>query len=560
MESRTKTASVSQIGAAKTAQLQVRVDQLERENEKLRDEVHHWRSLHFKTVQQQQKEILRLELEVATLKDALADALQQLAWLRKQVFGRKSEQGVADGEPSVATEETELIVSPEPEQPASPAKRTRGQQKGTKGHGRQKRDGSIPTEECWSQLPGLCCKRCSVPFKALKETDDSRLVHHAVDLWLEVWKRVRYVPQCECDGNTIVTAPAPPRLFPRTVFGTTMWLHLVVQKFLFQVPTHKTLQDLAMRGLKVSQGTVTGGFQKIDALIDGLYDGIVNHCRGADLWNADETSWRVFDDSEITGSKKWWLWLISCSDAAVYLLDRTRSAAVPEEFFAASTGTLLTDRYSAYKALKAAIRKAFCWVHVRRDFIAIFEGRTALKAWAGAWIKWIDDLFDCNRDRVDVLTNRAASKQMIQSAQAELEAMITELRVRLDAELSQPKQLQEPQLKALKSMKKHWAGLTTFVEDPRVPMDNNRAERLLRTPVVGRKNYYGSGSEWSGQFAAKMFSIIQTWLMNGLNPCALLLDYFDECSKTPGKPPPGLDRFLPWQMSDERKAQFKLRN
>jgi transposase len=114
------------------------------------------------------------------------------------------------------------------------------------------------------------------------------------------------------------------------------------------------------------------------------------------------------------------------------------------------------------------------------------------------------------------------------------------------------------QLKVLKSLKRHWTGLTVFVDDPRVPMDNNRAERLLRTPVVGRKNYLGSGSEWSGHFAAKMFTIFQTWLMNGLDPYAMLLDYFEECSKISGKPPPALAPFLPWQMSQDRRAEFQL--
>jgi transposase len=331
-----------------------------------------------------------------------------------------------------------------------------------------------------------------------------------------------------------------------------------VQKFLFQVPTHKTLQDLSMRGLKVSQGTVTGGFQKIDGLIDGLYEAIANYCRGADLWNADETSWRVFEDTESPGLKKWWLWLISCPDAVVYLMDRTRSSAVPEEFFAGSAGTLLTDRYSAYKALKAAIVKAYCWVHVRRDFIAILDGCPDSKAWAASWIRWIDDLFQCNKDRMDVLTNRGASRQMIQSEQAELEDMVKELKQRIDDELAAPSKLTKAQLKVLKSMKRHWVGLTVFVEDPRVPMDNNRAERLLRTPVVGRKNYLGSGSEWSGHFAAKMFTIFQTWLMNGLDPYAMLLDYFEECSKISGKPPPALAPFLPWQMSQDRRAEFQL--
>jgi len=106
-------------------------------------------------------------------------------------------------------------------------------------------------------------------------------------------------------------------------------------------------------------------------------------------------------------------------------------------------------------------------------------------------------------------------------------------------------------------MKRHWDGLTLFLTDPRIPLDNNRAERLLRNAVILRKNSYGSGAEWAGHLAAKMFSIYQTWLINGLDPEALLLDYFNECSK-PGRPPPNTSNFLPWTMSAEKKAQFAL--
>jgi transposase len=124
------------------------------------------------------------------------------------------------------------------------------------------------------------------------------------------------------------------------------------------------------------------------------------------------------------------------------------------------------------------------------------------------------------------------------------------------------KQLKEPgsdeQFTALNSLRRHWDGLTLFLEDPRIPLHNNRAERLLRNSVILRKNSYGSGAAWAGNFAAKIFSIFQTWLINGLDPQKMLQAYFDECSKTPGRAPPNLQGFLPWQMSTEEKLFFAL--
>ncbi len=89
-----------------------------------------------------------------------------------------------------------------------------------------------------------------------------------------------------------------------------------------------------------------------------------------------------------------------------------------------------------------------------------------------------------------------------------------------DAALSTPS-LARPAAKVLQSMKNHWSGLTVFVDHPCVPMENNVAERAARLPVVGRKNFYGSGSEWSGQLAATMYSVLMTVKLWGINLVSL---------------------------------------
>ena len=89
--------------------------------------------------------------------------------------------------------------------------------------------------------------------------------------------------------------------------------------------------------------------------------------------------------------------------------------------------------------------------------------------------------------------------------------------------------------KVLESLGNHWTGLTVFVEHPEVPMDNNTAERSERGPVVGRKNYYGSGSLWSGRLAAMMFSLFQTLCLWGLNPRLWLTAYLEACAQAGGR-------------------------
>ena len=126
-----------------------------------------------------------------------------------------------------------------------------------------------------------------------------------------------------------------------------------------------------------------------------------------------------------------------------------------------------------------------------------------------------------------------------------------------DEELAQST-LHTVQRKALESLYRHWQGATLFVDHPDIPMDNNEAEQRLRTPVVGRKNYYGSGSVWSRIFTAMSFSLLQAYLRNGLDPQQVLLAYFDACAQHGGKPPEDLDPFLPLNLSEEQKRVWAL--
>ena len=117
--------------------------------------------------------------------------------------------------------------------------------------------------------------------------------------------------------------------------------------------------------------------------------------------------------------------------------------------------------------------------------------------------------------------------------------------------------LATPCRKALESLQEHWEGLTRFVDDPRIPMDNNASERRGRGPAVARKNFYGSGSQWSGQLAAAAFSIFATLSMWKLNPRKWLTWYFEQCAAAGGKVPADIQPFLPWNLSDEKKKELR---
>jgi transposase len=235
----------------------------------------------------------------------------------------------------------------------------------------------------------------------------------------------------------------------------------------------------------------------------------------------------------------------------VYILDVSRSHRVPEDHYPQKAGgVLMVDRYSAYKAMaqvkNGLLILAFCWAHVRRDFVRVGKGWPALHAWALQWLKCIRQLYRLNRERLAQPTDPARQDALRQA--------VAVMRQQLDTELADAA-LRTPARKVLTSLQEHWSGLTLFVEDSRIPMDNNRSERVLRGPALGRKNFYGSGAEWSGRLAAALFSIFATLKLWQINPRLWLHWYLQSCAEAGGQAPKDIEEFLPWNLSEERRAK-----
>lgn len=251
---------------------------------------------------------------------------------------------------------------------------------------------------------------------------------------------------------------------------------------------------------------------------------------------------------------KHWLWVSISNDTCVYLLEPTRSAEVPKNHLGSdASGIINADRYSAYKALGEMIQIAFCWFHIRRDFVRIGDGYKSLKKWADKWMNRISKLFEYNAERLVHPTESKAFQNQDRISRQQID----QIEQAKDKQLKQ-KTLHRVQKKALESLHNHWSGATIFVDHPEVPMDNNEFERRLRNPVIGRKNYYGSGSLWSGNLAAMMFTLFQTLLMHQINPQKFLLAYFEQCALTGGNVPENKESLLPWNMNAEQKQQWLL--
>jgi transposase len=208
-------------------------------------------------------------------------------------------------------------------------------------------------------------------------------------------------------------------------------------------------------------------------------------------------------------------------------------------------GTLNVDRYSAYKTIAKAglFILAFCWAHVRRDFLAHAKAYPQQEPWGLAWVKLIADLYHVNNQRI---LQKPGSPLFI-THDRQLRDAVAKMHDTLNVQRADATLLPASK-KVLDSLENHWEGLTIFVGRPEIPMDNNLAESGLRSPVVGRKGYYGSGSIWSAELAAVMFTILGTLKLAGMNWQAWLSAYLQECVFYGGKVPDAVERFLPWNM------------
>ena len=514
---------------ASTAGVQIRVDKEEYIG--LRWAAAFWKAQH--------REAVGREAELKSDNEELRARVREL---EGRLYGRRSERRVGEGKNPFGR-----AVSARP----------RGQQPGSPGHGRSSLEGLEAREEV-ADLPEAQqqCPRCGRRLDPFPGADEAQVVEIETRVWRRVIRRRRYHPRCACGVLPgIVTAPSPARLIPRGKLGISVWVKVILDKYLYSRPSHRLLQELADQGVRLSPGTIAGGLRQLLPLLEPVREAIRSKQLSEDRWQADETGWRVFVEVEGKGGQGWHLWVFRSPSTVLFTLSPSRSAQVPEAHFGAETaGILLSDRYVVYKKLareREGLELAFCWAHVRRDFFSLAKAWPEQEGWAMSWVEGIGGLFDLNRRRLQVRTQ----PESFAARDRDLRGALWGLARQRDAELRSSASHGACQ-KVLRSLQRHWEGLTLFLDHPEVAMDNNAAERALRTPVVGRKNYYGSGSRWSARLAAVVFTILQTLQLWEINPQRWLSSYLESCAQAGNRAPPQLNRFLPWEMDPARRADW----
>ena len=517
----------------------------------LKSAAQYWQTQHRRAVDRSQWRELRYqrilrELKAqgaksnAALQAELEFARAQVRDLQKRVFSRKSESGKH-------CESRAMTAS---------CRAPRGQQHGSVGHGRTLQT-QLPARHEDVTLNRAQCPRCGLVFNSLGDTEDAQVLEIEVKAYRRVIHRHRYSASCHCGCvGGIVCAPAPARLINRGKFGISVWTSVLLDKFLYGRPSQRLLQDLADHGLNMSAGTLAGGLQAIAPLFKPLNEALQTKLRSEPYWHADETRWAVFVDVQGKVGHRWYLWVFHSSSVVHYVIDQTRAAEVIiAELAGVDQGIISCDRYSGYKRfarLNPGVVLAFCWAHVRRDFLELANSYPQSSKWALQWVDRIAQLYHLNGLRMKTCVD---SPQRM-GAQSELEKALQQMAAQCAAGVANHK-LFPPAAKVLESMTFDWSGLTVFVDSPWVAMDNNTAERDIRGPVVGRKNFYGSGSEASAELAATMYSVFATMKLWGLNARTWLGAYLQACADNGNQPPENINAFLPWQMETKRLADMR---
>jgi transposase len=491
------------------------------------------------------------------LRVSLEQVTGELATLKRMVFGDSSEKGPRGGAPD---------TGPDVGVGVGGGEKQRGQRAGAPGP--RRRDFSpLPTVDIIYDLGAgeRCCAGCGSGFAPFGEQVFEQVDWQVVLVRL-LHRRRRYTRTCRCAGPRVITAPGPAKAIGKGRFTHGFLARLLVGKFVAGQPLHKITAGLARDGLDVPDSTLIGALQQVGKLLVPLQAAIAARNRAAAHVHVDETTWKVFEPVEGKDSARWWLWVFCATDTICFQMDPTRSTSVATEHLGidVDAGELISgdrlvissDFYVAYQSIAAnidAVTPLWCWAHMRRYFVRAGDADPhQLGRWSRLWVQRIRDLYVAHHAlaRALAIGDGDGDGGEVLAAQQDFDTALGVIDTVRREQMSRPG-LQPRAAKVLATLDREWDGLAAHRDFPLLPLDNNTAERALRTPVVGRKNFGGSGTRWAAELAARVWTITATTDLAGLNPITYLTAYLDACGAAGGTPltPTDLQRFLPWTAS-----------
>jgi transposase len=412
--------------------------------------------------------------------------------------------------------------------------------------------------------PPTACECCgSARLRKLGE-DITRTLESQPRRW-KVVETVREKFTCR-DCEKISQAPTPFHVIARGWAGASLLAMIVFEKFGQHQPLNRQAERYALEGVPIALSTMADAVGSVCTALDPLLRLVETHVMAAERLHGDDTTVPVLAQGK-TDTGRCWIYVRDDKPfggagppAAMFYYSRDRRGEHPQAHLAGYAGILQADAYDGYNRLYLAERKpgpvqeAACWVHARRPFFAMADlDENARRKAAGKKeiplspiaievVRRIDALFEIERS-----INGKSAKERLAVRRTSSRPLVDDLRVYMReqaAGLSRGHDL----VKAINYMLKRWPAFTLFLEDGRVCLSNNAAERGLRGIALGRKSWLFCGSDRGGQRAAAMYSLIFTAKMNGIDPQAWLADVLARIAAHPAH---RLDELLPWNWAKQ---------
>ena len=491
-----------------------------------------------------QREQLHAKDEQLAGRQAEIERLQLLiAKLRRMQFGRRSEKRERQIEQlelqldELATAQAESTAAASNSEATAPAGARRKPARRPLPPHLPRRKQTIPP-------PETICPVCGGELKALGE-DVTEILEY-VPAHFHVIQQVRPKRACaHCDQ--IVQAPAPSRPIARGLAGPGLLAHVLVAKYCDHLPLYRQEDIYAREGVELDRATLADWVGGASQLLAPLVEEIRRHVLGAAKLHADDTPVPVLAPG-LGKTKTGRLWTYVRDDrpagdrtppAVWFAYSPDRKGEHPQGHLHAFTGTLQADAYAGFDAVyeTGRVRQAACWAHVRRKFYDLEVAHHSPVA----------------QEALERIGARYAIEREIRGRPADERRAIRQARARplLESfrtwrESCLPKLSQKSDTTAaVKYALSRGEALTRYLEDGRLEIDNNNAERALRAAALGQKNYLFAGSDAGGERAAILYSLIGTAKLNGLDPESYLRDVLARIADHPIN---RIAELLPWNL------------
>jgi len=510
---------------------------------------------------------LQIEVELAIARARASDdqaliAHQQLqiAKLRHQLYGQRSERATRLlDQIELGLEELESTATEDEITAEQAAARTTNVAGFTrKRPARQPFPDHLPRERVVEPAPATC--HCCGGARLRKLGED---ITETLEVIPRSWKVIQHVREkfsCR-DCETISQPPAPFHVTPRGWAGPSLLAMIMFEKFGQHQPLNRQAERYAREGVPVSLSTLADQVGACTAALMPLFERLRAHVMAAARLHGDDTTVPVLARGK-TDLARAWVYVRDdrpfggpAPPAAVFHYSRDRGGEHPQSHLAGYAGILQADAYGGYGKLYATgrspglILEAGCWAHARRKFFVLADIEAAARRKAQGKqpgvisplcleaVQRIDKLLDIERDinGCSADRRRVVRQQLSIPLVADLHAWMREQRGKLSGA--------NDVAKAMDYMLKRWAVFVRFLDDGRICLTNNAAERAVRGIALGRKSWLFAGSDRGGQRAAVMYSMIVSAKMNDVDPQAWLAHVLASIAQHNTN---RLDELLPW--------------